>query len=270
MLAILTLGCTSGEGPEPAPVDEATTLGADENEEGSTSGQDGDGTTESSVGSSADEYADSPSDGTAAEPVRRVPENTGTEGDGFWIGWVSMVADRVELTWAEAEFEGDQPVLYRLHRVPSIGTDVSKVELTETNLIYAGENVGYVDSDVEPETFYTYLIVAESGTSASERRWTETLTVDDTTPPSDITGLRGERTEDGILLSWDQATDEVEFASYSVSVADGDDLTYIGGGADETQTSFVDTEPPSGSVTYAVQAVDFHNNRSDLALVTVE
>lgn len=84
-----------------------------------------------------------------------------------------------------------------------------------------------------------------------------------------ITGLHAEVTADGVLLSWNRSSDNVEFAAYSVSIVEEDRLKYIGGGADIEQTSFLDNLPQSGLVTYAVVAVDFHNNRTDAATISV-
>jgi hypothetical protein len=73
-----------------------------------------------------------------------------------------------------------------------------------------------------------------------------------------------------VLLTWNPSSDNVEFASYSVSlVGDDDELTYLGGGADLNQTAFLDDRPAPGTSTYAVEAVDFHNNRTVPVLITV-
>ena len=74
-----------------------------------------------------------------------------------------------------------------------------------------------------------------------------------------------------MLLEWEPSSDNVEFAAYSVSlVADDLSLQYIGGGADESQSSFLDNTPISGTNTYLVQAFDFHDNPSEPAQITVE
>ena len=89
------------------------------------------------------------------------------------------------------------------------------------------------------------------------------------TPPTPVVGLSAAITADGVLLEWAPSSDDVEFASYSVSIMNGDELQYIGGGADPQQTSFLDPEPFDGSRAYHVVAVDFHNNRSQPAQVDV-
>ena len=43
----------------------------------------------------------------------------------------------------------------------------------------------------------------------------------------------------------------------------------IGAGADNEQTAFLDNRPQSGLITYAVVAVDFHNNRTEAAKISV-
>ena len=106
------------------------------------------------------------------------------------------------------------------------------------------------------------MLVAQIGNDLTVPRWTEALTVDDTEPPSAITGLMAQSTGDGVLLSWDQATDNVEFGAYNVSLLELGERRFIGGGADESQTMFLDTDTSPGTRTYVVVAVDFHDNRS--------
>lgn len=118
-------------------------------------------------------------------------------------------------------------------------------------------------------TFYTYVLEVQMLEGVLSRRWTQGLAIDDTTPPTPITNLRSEMTAEGLLLSWDPSSDNVEFAAYSVSIVDGEQLRYIGGGADVEQSSFLDTRPPAGTVTYSVQAVDFHDNRTEPATIEV-
>ncbi len=112
------------------------------------------------------------------------------------------------------------------------------------------------------------------------RRWTTALAVTDTEPPTAITGLTAEVTDDGVLLSWRPSTDEVEFAAYSVSIVSADGQTvYLGGGADATLTTFLDNQfgdvngsgpASSGStIEYVVEAVDYHNNRSEPGRISV-
>ena len=89
------------------------------------------------------------------------------------------------------------------------------------------------------------------GDATTEPRWTEALTTADITPPTPITGLTATNTGDGVLLEWEPSFDDVEFAAYSVNVLnETGQFEYIGGGAEENQTSFIDTEAPTGSVTY--------------------
>lgn len=206
---------------------------------------------------------------TATGPVVRVPENPGTVEATNWLARNFMDAQSVDLVWSPVE--GAE--VYRLYRLPTATADyvaIGEGDLSGTSLVYEGTATGFIDTDVESDTFLTYVLVAQVGNDLTAPRWTQALTVDDTTPPTPITGLVANTTPDGVLLEWEMSTDDVEFASYSVSVLDDGELKYIGGGADESQTSFLDTNPVDGATTYEVVAVDFHDNRSEPARVEIE
>ncbi len=179
-----------------------------------------------------------------------------------------MTDTAVDLTWSAVE-NTDR---YEVWRIPTAEADydaIAEGDFGAASLVYDGDDLVTTDTTVEPDTFYTYVLIAWSGDAVSAPRWTEALTVFDEIPPSPITGLTAEVTDDGVLLSWNRSTDNVEFAAYNVSLDDGDQRTYIGGGADESATSFLDPEPLDGPRTYEVVAVDFHDNRSDPAQITV-
>ena len=216
--------------------------------------------------SGATEASDTSANGSSVPPVVRPEANSGQQQDGWWIGWVSMNEDRVELQWAGLE----TTTLYRLYRFETAELqDPMTVELDSSHQVFDGSGQSYSDSDVEPDTFYTYIIAAGQDGASLDRRWTQVLTTTDLDPPTDIQGLSAQRTADGVVLSWEVSSDNVEFASYSVSIEVGGNLTYVGGGADPNQTSFVDPKPSRSPTTYVVEAVDFHNNRSKAARVTV-
>ncbi len=235
----------------------ATTAGADDAETGSDPSE----ATDPSPTSS-------PPSGENGTAVRAAENTGGTEEFGHWIGRNLMTASSVELAWASVE--GDE-VTFRVHRFERVaGFDPDTAAFDDGVLVYDGDELGVVDDDVLPDRFYTYVLDATVDGTVLPRRWTEALTVDDTEPPSAIVGLEAEVTADGVELSWEPSEDNVEFAAYSVSIVDDDnDLTYIGGGADVEQTSFLDNRPGSGSITYAVVAVDFHDNRTEAATITV-
>ncbi len=197
-------------------------------------------------------------------PATRAEPNQAGPVQDWQIGWVRMDERAVEVEWQPA----GPNVNYELFRVGSVGVDPSTVRLEDANVIYSGLATSFVDETVDPDTFYTYIVTAES--DRSDRRWTDTLTTTDVTAPSPILGLEAEETSEGLKLSWLPSSDDVEFASYAVSIVGKDDeLTYIGGGADERVTTFVDNGWSGATTTYAVQAVDFHNNRTVPAKITV-
>jgi len=203
------------------------------------------------------------------EPAVRVPANEGQVEASNWLARTYMDSSLVELVWSPVDNADD----YRLYRVKTSEADYEAIDAGDvrgTELVYEGPEYGFIDTDVEPDTFFTYLVVAEIGDgTTSQPRWTEALTTNDATPPTPITNLTAEVTNEGVLLNWEPSSDDVEFAAYSVSILIDDRLEYIGGGADPGQTSFLDPELFEGTRTYHVVAVDFHDNRSEPAQVDV-
>ncbi len=246
--------------------------------------------------------------------VRPLPAS-GATGDNSWIGTAVMTDDEIQLVWdlADAVSTAAGNVSHRIYRVPTDQlaengwASPEEAELTGDDLLYEIPDgvTTFTDSTVETGRFYTYFLVgltglANSATDPTEvdpadvdaadvdpanvgvvtRRWTTALAVTDTEPPTAITGLTAEVTDDGVLLSWRPSTDEVEFAAYSVSIVSADGQTvYLGGGADATLTTFLDNQfgdvngsgpASSGStIEYVVEAVDYHNNRSEPGRISV-
>lgn len=199
----------------------------------------------------------------------RPAENKGLPDQyGHWIGRDLMTSSSVKLVWST--IKGDS-VSYRIHRFErNNGFNPDTAAFSDSSEVYSGESVTtWTDNNVKPNQFYTYILEAKVGDKTLPRRWTVALTADDTEAPEPINGLRAEITADGVLLSWNRSSDNVEFAAYSVSIVEEDRLKYIGGGADIEQTSFLDNRPQLGLITYAVVAVDFHNNRTDAAMISV-
>ncbi len=207
---------------------------------------------------------------TVDEPAVRVPANEGQIEATNWLARTSMDSGSVELVWSPV----DGAKTYRLYRLPTAEADYDAIatgDFGNAEEIYDGSEYGYIDRDVEAGTFLTYLIVAELDEGNTEARWTEALTVDDVTPPTAVGNLTAERTGDGVLLTWEPSSDDVEFAAYNVSLLGEDGtLEYLGGGADVGQTSFLDDDPIDGLNRYVVTAVDFHNNMSAPAQVEIE
>lgn len=205
-----------------------------------------------------------------ADPVVRAASNEGQIEATNWVARTFMDETRVDVVWSPV----DDAETYRLYVVPTAQANYDAIALGDldgTDLVYEGPEFGFVDANVAADSFLTYVLVAEVGDATTEPRWTEALTTSDITPPTPITGLAASVADDGVLLEWEPSFDDVEFAAYSVNVLnDAGSFEYIGGGTEENQTSFIDTEAPSGSVTYLVQAFDFHDNASEFAEVTIE
>ncbi len=207
-----------------------------------------------------------------AVPVRPVPSQVSTESS-HWIGVVSMSAAEVEVTWSEVE--GDDVVyqLFRFETEPALDKEAVDLEVPYAEVI--GE-LAFVDAAIEPGAFYTYVLRVIADDEVLERRWTDVLAVDDTTPPTQITNLQASITGEGVLLEWDPSSDDVEFGSYGVFRTDGEgEPQYIGGGGDLGQTSFLDDTvygdgaPQGGVASYEIVAFDFHNNRSTPTVIEI-
>lgn len=205
------------------------------------------------------------------EPVLRLPVNAGDEEPSNWVARTYMDDSRVEVVWSPVD-GAEQYQLYRMLRDDADYAAITDGVFTNASLVYEGPEYGYIDEeDVPSGVFLTYVLVAEVDGAVTPPRWTEALTITDTEAPSSIENLTAEVTDDGVLLSWEPATDNVEFAAYNVVyLADDGSWQYIGGGADEGQTSFLDTEPRAGSNTYQVRAFDFHDNGTEPAEITVD
>ena len=206
------------------------------------------------------------------EPAVRVPDNGEPVEATNWLARTAMTAASVDLVWSPVEGAGS----YRLYRVPTAVADYDAIatgDLGEAEEIYEGADgvYGFVDLTAPSGVFLTYLVVAEfDDGSSTEPRWAEALTVDDFTPPTPILGLTGTVTSEGILLEWEPSTDDVEFAAYNVqSLSTDGTAQYLGGGTEPGQVSFLDTNPLAGENRYVVTAVDFHNNLSESAEVTI-
>ncbi len=205
------------------------------------------------------------------EPVVRLPVNAGDEEPTNWVARTYMDDSRVEVVWSPVD-GAEQYQLYRLLRDDADYAAIIDGVFTNAALVYEGPEYGYIDhEDVPSGVFLTYVLVAEVDGSVSPPRWTEALTITDTEAPAPIENLEAEVTDDGVLLSWDPSADNVEFAAYNVVyLADDGSWQYIGGGGDVGQTSFLDTEPRTGSNTYQVRAFDFHDNGTEPAEITVD
>ena len=208
---------------------------------------------------------------TTAEPVVRLPVNPGPTEATNWVARTYMDDSQVEIVWSPVD-GAENYQLYRLLRDDADYAAIDDGVLTGATLVYEGDQYGYIDHENVPSgVFLTYVLVAEVDGVVTVPRWTEALTVTDTTPPTPIEDLAAEVTDDGVLLSWSPSSDDIEFAAYNVVTlaADGS-WQYIGGGADESQTSLIDTDPLPGVNTYEVRAFDFHDNASEPAEIQVD
>ncbi len=295
LITVIVTSCTSGS-------NDSTGDAVDDAAE-STASQDPTTTTVSADDTVGNDTA---ADDTPADEIVIRPEaNSGNDDNNSWIGTDQMTDDGIQLVWdiADQTTSTGDPIAYRVYRLPTERlnqegwTSPEQAVLTGDEFLYdvQPDDTGFTDETVETGEFYTYYLVglagptegaadAAEGTADSvavvAKRWTTGLAVTDTEPPSPITDLAAEVTEDGVLLTWQPSSDNVEFASYSVSAVTADgQATYLGGGADPSQVSFLDNQPGDldgdgtadigPTIDYLVEAVDFHNNRGQSATITV-
>lgn len=259
MIAVLSAACSSSLDPAVDVVERAGDAYVGDGEAATSPSE-----SDTQIADSADAPIE-----RSDEPVVRVPANKGQVEATNWLARTYMDAGSVELVWSPVEGAKE----YRLYRIATANADYDLIDTGQVDgadLVYEGLEYGHIDTEADTDTYLTYFIVAEidDGT-ITQPRWTEALTIDDITPPTPITDLTAVVTADGVLLEWSPSSDDVEFAAYSVSILDGDQLMYIGGGADPSQSSFIDPEEFTGTRSYHVVGVDFHDNRSESAQVDV-
>jgi fibronectin type 3 domain-containing protein len=159
-------------------------------------------------------------------------------------------ARRVDLTWAPAtdNVGVTQYLVFRDGRL------VARVD---------GAVTSYGDGGLDPDTDYTYSVVAADG-SENESEPSTAVTVrtpplGDAVPPDAPTALAATAASpDYVDLRWDAASDDVGIGRYDV-YRDG----ALIGSAVGDGTTYRDTSPPrAADVTYTVTAVDTSDNES--------
>ena len=265
LMMVAFAGCSSDDGDERAQSDaEVIDLREDDDAVATEDDTASDNTASDNTGTAAVEDIT-----IADEPAVRVAENESFDATN-WVARTYNDSQQVEIVWSPVE-GADEYKLYRLLTREADYDAITAGDLDGAEEVFStDEDLGFIDRDVPEGEFLSYVLVAEVDGQLTEPRWTEALTVDDITPPAPLTGLTATETADGVLLEWQPSPDDVEFASYSVSILEeNDQLRYIGGGADVGQVSFLDNEEFSGTRTYYVVAVDFHNNISEPGQIEV-
>lgn len=207
---------------------------------------------------------------TVGTPIPGRPNlSTNPDTGGVWIGTGTMTDTSVQLFWAEVDGAAE----YRIYRY--LRSDVDQpdtIALEASALVYQGAERGYVDEAVVTGAQYWYVISVTGADGVRQQRWARADAVTDTTPPNPVTGLTVTVTNDEATLTWNEADDNYMFASYAIRRSvDGEQSIYYGTGFTRDATSFIDDLlPPSGQVTYEVYTVDFHDNRAEPAVVTID
>ena len=234
-------------------------------------------TTASDEASDSEPDSDSESDSEqpAAPPPPPLEPNVGPSSvieettRPAWISRRFMTATEIELSWSAQEGAD----AYEIHRIESESeSPPSAEELTTTTLINSARDEAgvFLDDGVTPDTRYWYGIrsVDEAGAQLSIG-WHRAAAVTDEEPPAPVE-LDFELTNGAVELSWNQPDENFELHAFRVLRSVGDEepqLVVTTWNID--QTTFVDIDPPTGTVSYFVQAVDFHWNESDRTEVAV-
>lgn len=217
--------------------------------------------------------AETPSDGTV-EPVRPIGDPPATVVDyvptSIYLSRVSMSSSSIEMTWSD--FEG--AVDYRLHRLPRTSDDEPDVaELTADNEIYVATDSGRtVDESVVGGAIYWYGMRAfDADGVLLAHGWHRADAVDDVTPPSSVEIVSATVVDGEVHVTWVEPEENYRLHSYRVLRSVGDaELETVAVTWNLDQMTLIDDDPPSGTITYAVVALDFHWNKSSPQGVEVE
>ena len=217
---------------------------------------------------SAVDIAGDDSGAVTSPPAGRPSPTQGETDDNFWIADIEMTSASIHLIWSEVEgVDG-----YEVHRLSRDEfPDAEALVLTDATLLWSGLAQEHVDESVVPGERYWYVAWTVGADGAVQQRWTMADAVTDTTPPSAVTGLEVEFVDDGILLEWDQSSDNYAFDRYAIRRShNGEQSIYYGTGWTVDQTSFIDDQlPDSGTITYEVIATDFHGNLAEAATASL-
>lgn len=219
-----------------------------------------------------DEAPDDSEDPPPAEPYdpdAQPATDIETDPTTAWISRRSMSAESVEVGWSAPEGAAD----YQVHRV--IWEDRAEPDgamMTPDNLLTTGDyRGGFVDDDVAAGEEYWYGVRGlDSDGNVLSVGWHWVAAVTDEQPPAQVE-LAVEQDADSVLLSWSEPDENFRMHGYRVFRAIGDsEPEFLVSTWDLDQTSFLDPDPPSGTVTYSVLAFDFHWNESEPAEITID
>ncbi len=216
---------------------------------------------------SPDTSAVDTSSSTTVEPVRPYgdepdPSDPDSANTSIWLSRVEMTSSGIEMTWGEV----DGVVDYRLHRLPTSSDDrPDPAELTDDNEIFVATEPGRtVDDSVVEGTKYWYGIRGfdADGTLVAVG-WHRADAIDDLTPPSPVEIVSATVVDGQVQVTWAEPDENYALHAYRIlrSVDDAEFETLATTWNLDQQT-LIDDDPPTGTVTYAVQAMDFHWNRS--------
>lgn len=206
----------------------------------------------------------------AATPYGEAPEPSEPNDTSIYVTRRSMTAESIELRWSGPEGAAD----YQMHRLPRTSDTRPEVSaMTAENVIHssADEQGDFLDANViEGSTYWYGMRSLNAADEVMATGWHRADAVTDEEPPSPVE-LSLDLENGAVLLTWDRPADNYEVASYHIlRSVDGDELDGISAAYNPDQTSFVDPEPPKGTVTYAVFAMDFHWNKTEPTVLTVE
>lgn len=213
-----------------------------------------------------DAVLEEPTESTVA-PVRPYDDSPSSTVEyvstSVWISRLEMTSTRIEMQWGT--FDGASE--YQLHRVPRT-SDTRPIPdvMTADNLLHVADNSGqFVDDAVEENTSYWYGVRAFSAEGTPMAiGWHRADAVDDTEPPGVVEILSAELRDGEVLVTWAEPDENYELHSYRIlRGVNGGELESLAVTWNMDQRSLLDDDPPrTGTVTYAVDALDFHWNRS--------
>ncbi len=288
ILALVLAGCSGSDG-EASADETATATTSDRSEESASTTSTEPGQTEpdepevdeidSDEAQSDDEVqpdqaaSDSDSESAVAplEPYNENQPDTDVDTDPTtaWVSRRSMSATMIEVVWSAPE-GADQYQLHRIARTSDAEPDAS--DMTEANRVHtATEQGAYIDTGVTGGTRYWYGIRGlDPDGNVLSFGWHPVAAVTDEEPPQPVE-VSAEIDDGSVLLTWSSAVENYEMHGYRIlRGVDGAELEVVATTWDTNQTSFLDADPPTGLVTYAIVAFDFHWNDSEPSSVALE
>lgn len=204
-------------------------------------------------------------------PYGDAPKTTSESASSMaYISRAAMSNTSIDMRWSSY----DDAAEYRIHRLARTSDQRPELEaMTAENEVHiATATNAFVDDGVETGTRYWYgvRVLAADGALVAHG-WHPADAITDEEPPTPVGGLEAVVKDGEVLLSWDEPDENYQLHSYQVlRGVDGAEPEGVSATWNLEQRTFIDDDPPSGTVTYQITSHDFHWNVSEPSEITVD